>query len=53
MIFICKWLETSSKNAKNHIMCIKLIQKEYSQLKLLFRINILAKPNEVYCRLIN
>ena len=39
----CKWLETSSKNAKNHIMCIKLIQKAYSQLKLVFGINVLSK----------
>ena len=53
MIFICKWKETSSKNAKNHIMCIKPIQKAYLELKLHFESCLIKIPNVGYCRLID
>ena len=50
---MCKWLETSSKNAKNHIMCLKRIKKAYSELKLLFGSCLIKIPNVGYCRLID
>ena len=49
---MCKWLETDSKNAKNHIMCIKRIKKAYSGLILLFESCLIKIPNVGYCRLI-
>ena len=53
MIFICKWIETSSKNAKNHSMSIKPIQKAYLELKLHFESWIIKIPNVGYCHLID
>ena len=50
---MCKWLETSSKNTKNHIMCLKRIKKAYSELELLFGSCLINIPNVIYCRLID